>query len=604
MTCPHFSELIFTNAQKYANKPALWHRNETAQLWESISWNDLAFQVKCTAQALIEMGVGAQQNIAFFSQNKPELFAVDFAVFVVRAVSIPIYATSSAEQVNYIVNDSSTEIIFVGEQYQYDKACEVMQMSGQLKTIVVFDENVVTNGAANTVFFRDLLKKGEENLSKLDLPAHLAKASADDTATILYTSGTTGEPKGAVLTHANYLEAMRIHNIRLTTMTDRDTSLAFLPITHVFERAWCYLCLFKGVEIYVILRPQEIQRSVKEVQPTLMCAVPRFWEKVYIEVKEHLNRYSPLMQGIIAWSLAVGRKYNLRCLRRERKPFFWLKIRYLLADKLIFSKVKKTLGVENANFFPVAGAALSDEIITFFRSIGIPLMYGYGLTESTATVCCFPYTHYEIGTIGKIMPDIEVKISDDNEILLKGKTIFKGYYNRPEQTREAFTEDGFFRTGDAGALDGCNLIMTERLKDLFKTSNGKYIAPQQIELRLTQDKFVEQAVVIGDGYNYVTALIVPAFERLKEYAAKNSIAFTEMEDLLANPKIVELYENIIKERQQGMASYEQIKKFTLIKKGFSLETGELTNTLKLRRTVIAQKNAIYINRMYNNSTKK
>lgn len=598
MKCPHFAELVFVQAEKYKEKAALWFKNEKTSAWQPISWNEFANQVKYTAKAMLDLGVESKQNIAIFSQNKPESFVVDFAAFVFQGVCVPLYATSTKEQVEYIINDATIETIFVGEQYQYDIAYEVMKTSEFLKRIIYFDEKIKAHKEDNIIYFQDLLQQGEATYGDFDIKQYQQKATEDDLASILYTSGTTGDPKGVMLAHYNYLEVMRIHDVRLTSMTDKDKSIAFLPITHVFERAWSYLCLFKGVEVYVNLRPQDVQQTIKEVQPTLLCAVPRFWEKVYIEVKDRLSNYTPLMLGVITWALVVGKKYNVDNLRLEKKPNWWLALRYKIADKLIFSKVKKTLGIENGNFFPVAGAPLSDDILEFFRSIGIPLVYGYGLTESTATVSCFTYTKYEFGTIGAIMPDIEVKIGEDNEILLKGKTITQGYYKRPELNKIAFTEDGFFRTGDAGNVVNNQIVLTERIKDLFKTSNGKYIAPQQIEIRLTTDRFISQVAVIADQRNYVTALIVPDIAALKKYAEESLIEYTSIDELLVHPSIIEFYMDKIKLLQKGMASFEQIKKFTLIKQGFSLETGELTNTLKLRRTVIGQKNKAIIDKMY------
>jgi len=388
--------------------------------------------------------------------------------------------------------------------------------------------------------------------------------------------------------------------MRLTGLTDKDISIAFLPLSHVFERTWCYYCAFKGATIYINQRPTEIQQTIKDVRPTLMCAVPRFWEKVYAGVQENLSGFSPFMLGVVTWALTIGKKYNIDYLRVGKKPYPFLQLRYFIADKLIFSKVKQTLGIENATMLPVAGARLSDDITLFFRSIGVPVIYGYGLTESTATVSCFENTGYEIGTVGSIMPDVEVKLGEDNEILLKGKTIFPGYYNNPEANAAAFTQDGWFKTGDAGLIKDNKIIMTERLKDMFKTSNGKYIAPQEIETRLTLDKYIEQVAVIGDERNFVTAIIAPSIPALEEYAKKNKITFENVDELLKSPAINELIQSRIVAQQHGMANYEIIKRFILIKKSFSIETGELTNTLKIRRAVIMHKYKTQIEEMYAN----
>ena len=593
----HFSKLISRQAWKYGDRAALRYRNDELNQWLPVSWNELDAQVRNAAKALYDSGFQEQQNIGIFSQNKPECFYIDFGVFANRGVSVPMYATSTAEQIEYIINDAKIDTIFVGEQYQYDVALTVLKRSEVLKKIIVFDDNVKIE-AENSAYFSDFLKKGKTSNSQVAVDERTARASADDIATILYTSGTTGEPKGVVLPHSCYLEAMRIHDIRLPFISDQDTSLCFLPLTHIFERAWSYFCLYNGILININLRPIEIQRAVAETRPTLMCSVPRFWEKVYAGIQEKLETYTPVMVGIVAWAIAVGKKYNIKYLKEEKRPPMFLRWKYKIADKLVFSKLKKTLGIENGIMFPTAGAALSDEICRFFRAVGVPITIGYGLTESCATVCCFDRTKYVFDSIGKIMPGVQVKIGEDNEILLKGKTIFREYYNKPEATAQAFTEDGWFRTGDAGAIDGETLFMTERIKDLFKTSNGKYIAPQQIETRLIADKYIEQVAVIGDQRNYVTALIVPAIAPLEEFAKSLNISYETTEELLKKPKIHEIISERIKEAQKDMAAYEQIKKFSLIAKGFSLEGGELTNTLKIKRTIILEKYRKLIDELY------
>lgn len=594
----HFSQTIKLQSKKYGDKAALYFRKNLTDSWKATSWNEFDKQVSVVANALVELGVSEHSRVGQFSQNMAENLIVDYALYANRAIMVPMYATSSVSQVDFIVKDAGIEIVFVGEQTQYDVAIEVMKISEVLKRIIVLDHSVKLIEAGNSMYFSDFLKLGEKSKRQAEVAQRTASALPEDLACILYTSGTTGNPKGVMMPHSCFMEAMRIHKLRLTTVTDQDVSIAFLPLSHVFERTWCYFCFSVGVTVYVNLRPIEIQQTIKDVRPTLMCAVPRFWEKVYSGVQENISKMSPFKMGLVTWAVAVGKQYNLDYQRNAKAPTAIMKAKYAIADKLIFSKVKKTIGLDNANILPTAGAKLSDEITVFMRSIGVPIVYGYGLTESTATVTCYDYVNYEVGTVGSIMPDVQVRIGEDSEIQLKGKTIFPGYYNNAEATAAAYTSDGWFKTGDAGYLKDNKIVLTERIKDLFKTSNGKYIAPQALETLLVLDKYIEQVAVIGDERNFVTAIIAPSVPMIEEYASKNKIQYANVEELLKQKEIYALIESRIKELQKDMASYEQIKKFVIIKKGFSIETGELTNTLKIRRAVIMQKYKSIIDEMY------
>ena len=594
-----FQRLIQIQAEKYGDKTVMYDRNKLTDPWTSISWSVMNDSVNAVAKALLELGVKPQDRIAQFSQNKSENLIVDFGAYSIRAVVVPIYPTSSQAQVDFITGDAGTEVIFVGGQKQYDIVVEVMKTSKHLKKIVVFEKSVELNNSVDSIYFEEFLAVGIKSLKNEELELRRVESKEEDMACLLYTSGTTGNPKGVIMTHIMFNEAVRIHLIRLAYVKDNDVSLAFLPLTHVFERMWCYFLLYVGTTVYINHNPTEIQTTLKEVRPTLMCAVPRFWEKVYVGVKEVLSGYTPTKLAIVTWALEVGKKHNINYLRTGKKPDFWLSLSYKVAEKLVYSKLKTTLGLENAKTLPVAGAKLSDEITLFFRSLGIPLVYGYGLTESTATVTCFE-DQYEIGTVGSLMPDVEAKIGDEKEILLRGKTITKGYYQNAEANEKAFTADGWFRTGDAGEIRDNKIILTERLKDLFKTSNGKYVAPQEIETRLGTDKYIEQVAVIGDERNYVTAIIAPSIPALETYAKTNNITYKDIDELLHSPEVQKLMEERIAEHQKGMAGYEMVKKFTLIKIPFTIETGELTNTLKIKRAVITQKYKKQIDEMYAN----
>ena len=596
----NISSFVFDKAKKRGKHRIIFYRNNSLAQWVGITWNEFAQKVQTIAQGLLSLNVGEQENIGLCAQNMPQNLILDFANYSIRAVSVPMFATLSASQIAYILNDAKIRILFVGEQMQYDNACGAMKESPTLEKIIVFDNNVNIKGNEKAVYFSDLLEMGEKHPeNEKIIKQRQDNASDDDLVNILYTSGTSGNSKGVMITSGSVAESMRLHTIRMgEQMQKRARSLAFLPLSHVFERLWTYFCLFSDVKIYLNAQPTEIQRIITEVRPHFMCSVPRFWEKVSIGVKQKINEMSPFMQAMVAWALAVGKDYNINHQRVGKKASFSLWLRYSIANKLIFSKLKKTLGIENGIMYPAAGATMSDKQVIFFRSIGIPICYGYGLTETNATVCCYPVANWTIGSIGTLMPEVQVRIGDDNEIQVKGTTITKGYYNMPKETAEAFI-DGWFRTGDCGKLEGGALIMTDRLKDLFKTSNGKYISPQAIETCLTSNRFIEQAAVIGNNRNYVTAIISPAHEPLKEFAKENNLQYERIEDLFEMPIVQKLYEEKIAEDQADFASFEKIKKFRLIRRSFSIESGELTSTLKLRRAVIQQNYSSLIEEMYN-----
>ena len=595
----HFSKLVAEKAKKQASRAAVYYRDYSLAKWVEITWRELHEKVERVARALVSLGVKEEDRVAICSQNMPQALVVDFANYANRAISVPMYATASVQQIEYIVNDAEIEILCVGEQVQYDNALEVIKNSKFLKHIIVFDPSVDLKGESRAMHFEDFMRLGDDQSLQKVVKARMKAATEDDLAIIMYTSGTTGESKGVMLPHSCLLEAMRIHDIRLTHIKRSDTSMAFLPLTHIFERAWTYFCLWQDIRVYLNQRPTDIQNTLKEVRPTLLCAVPRFWEKIAAGVQLKIDSFSPFKKALVAWALAVGEEYNIGYKKDLKRVPCGLAIRYKIADKLIFSTLKKVVGLDRGRLFPVAGAALDDKLAKFFISLGLPIMYGYGLTETTATVCCYPYHNYVIGSMGSLMPDVEVKIGEDGEILVKGKTVCTGYYKKPEINANSFI-DGWFRTGDAGKLvDGKHLYMTDRLKDLFKTSNGKYIAPQQIETILGGDVFIEQVAVIGNNRNYVTAIIAPNLEAIKGYAAQHNITYELVDELMEHPQICKMMEERIAELQKDMAPYEKIKKFRLIKRGFTIESGELTSTLKLRRAVILQNYATMIEEMYN-----
>lgn len=566
------------------------------------SWGEFRHDVDRLAYALEILGVKPSDAIAIVAPNCPEFITADFAAYRNRAIPVSIYATSTPEQIQYIVNDCSARLIFVGRQSHYQAARTIFGQCPTLEKIITIDKDIVPDkDDTDTLTFNEMLELGAvaSQACRDAVDIRTAEAMPEDIATLIYTSGTTGEPKGAVLTHSCFTAALDIHRELLTTLSDTDSSVCFLPLSHVFEKAWTYFCLSRGIHVAINPDPKAIQDALPIAKPTCMCSVPRFWEKVYTAVQDKISTMSGLQKTMVEHALKVGAKRNLEYVRLGLKAPWWLEKQYQFFDKAVFSKVRHVIGLDKGRFFPTAGAPLSANIVEFLHAIGINIVIGYGLSETTATVSCYPTIGYEIGSVGTVLPRIKVKIGENNEILVKGPTVMRGYFNRPQDNAKAFTEDGWFRTGDAGLFDyNGALVLTERLKDLFKTSNGKYIAPQAIESRLGGDRYIEQVAVIGDQRKYVTAIIIPAFGALKEYARTKGIKFSSVEDLVQNNEIRRFIAERIERLQRGLASFEKIKRFTLLPREFSIESGELTNTLKIKRPVINAKYADEIEAMY------
>lgn len=594
-----FSTLIHAQAKCYGHRTAMRYRDYEKGEWLPVSWEQFSDYVRRVSRTLLALEVGVQENLAVFSQNKPECLYVDFGAYGVRAVTIPFYATSSESQVVYMVNDAEVRYLFVGEQYQYDTALRCMPHCPTLQKLIIFDPTVVKNPQDTvSVYFEDFLKLGEGLEGDAEVEKRSSELQLDDLANILYTSGTTGASKGVMLTHRMYHDAL-VANDRVLPLSDKDVVLNFLPFTHVFERAWSYLCLAEGARLSVNLRPADVLQSLQEVHPTCMCAVPRFWEKVYAGVQEKIRRSNPVQRKLLQEALVVGKIYNIRYKMRGLIPPVSLRLRYAFFEKTVIALLKKTLGLERANFFPTAGAAIPPAVEEFVHSAGINMLAGYGLTESTATVSCDHTNKYKtIGSVGRLIDGLELKFGTDNEILLKGTTITKGYYRKEGATRAAIDEEGWFHTGDAGYMKNGELFLTDRIKDLFKTSNGKYIAPQMIESKLVVDRYIDQIVVIADQRKFVSALIVPEYNLLMEFAERHHIAFTDTADLCRNPDINKMVLFRISTLQQEFAHYEQVKRITLLPEPFSMEKGELTNTLKIKRPVVNKNYAAEIDAMY------
>lgn len=595
----HLSVIAHKLAAKYGERAAFTYKDFGSSVWKKISYNCFSQLVKQASNALLNLGAKPHDKIAVFSQNCLQYLVTDFGAYGVKLVSIPFYATASEQQIQYMINDAQVRFIFVGEQEQYDKAHRIFALCNTLERIIVFDRSVrISTHDPAALYFDDFLKHGEKLPRQSEVEQLYKEASMDDLCNILYTSGTTGDSKGVMLTYGQY-DAALAANDAVVNVGENDRIIQFLPITHIFERGFSYLGFSEGSHIIINTDPHEIQQSMRETHPTCMSSVPRFWEKVYQAVKEKIERSSSFQQKMFRHALEVGRRYNVECKMRCKCPSPWLAMEYKLLDKMILSLVRKQIGLENSNLFPTAGARVSPEVERFVHSVGINMVVGYGLTESLATVSCDrdnkPCT---IGSVGRPIGGIEVKIGDDDEVLLKGPTITKGYYHRDAANKEAFTEDGFFRTGDAGYIKDGELFLTDRIKDLFKTSNGKYIAPQLVESLILVDKYIDQVAVIANERKFVSALIVPEFRLVEDWAKEHGIEFSSREDLCANPKVNKMILDRVKTLQQQLAHYEQVKRITLIPHHFSMESGELTNTLKIRRPVVYKNYKNEIDKMY------
>ena len=595
----HLAVLIHEQAKQYGDREVLIYKDFGGTEWKSYSWNQFSDTVKQVSNALLNLGVKVQENVGVFSQNSAQYLFSDFGVWGIRAVTIPFYATSSEQQIQFMLNDAKIRILFVGEQDQYDKAHRVQATCHTLERVIVYDRGVkLSEEDKLAMYFDDFLKLGEGLPRQSEVDNLSAQAQMDDIANILYTSGTTGDSKGVILTCGQYHAAM-VANGKCVPVTEDDRILNFLPFTHIFEKGWKILCLTVGARLIVNTYPLQVQQTMKEQHPTCMSSVPRFWEKVYMGVQEKIETSSAMQRKLFEHAIAVGRRHNIDYLSKGKKPPMALHFEYKMLNRTIFSLVRKELGLENAHFFPTAGATVNPKVEEFVHSIGINMVVGYGLTESLATVSCNhlgdPWT---VGSVGIPIEGISIRISEEGEVLLKGPTITIGYYNRNDLTKAAFTEDGYFRTGDSGYLKDGELFLKERIKDLFKTSNGKYIAPQMIESKILVDKYIDQIAIIADQRKFVSALIIPVYPLLEEFAREHGIKFESREDLCRNEQIHEMMMERIDTLQQQLAHYEQIKRFTLLPHAFSMERGELTNTLKIKRRVLNENYKDLIDKMY------
>ncbi len=598
VTLCHLSKLIETQAAKFGDKTALVYCDAASGKWTPVSWTNFGTTVHQASKALLALGMKAQESVAVFSDNMPHCLFADFGAYGVRVITVPFYANSSAEQVRYMISEASIRIVFVGGQRQYDIAFSLLSVCHSLERIVIFDDTVTKHPSDTiSVSFDEFLALGDCAGLDATLDSLKAQAQDSDICNILFTSGTSGTSKGVVLTYGMYAAAIKA-NSEVLPLTDKDICLNFLPFSHVFERGWSYLGLSIGAVQVINQTPADVLKTMRRIRPTCMCAVPRFWEKVYEGVVERVQG-NAVKRKLFENAVTTGRKVYADYVSKGKPVPLALSMKYRFYDTMVFSAVRKALGLDRANFFPTAGAAVSPDIESFVHACGIDMVTGYGLTESTATVSCDHVGKpFIIGSVGRPLDTVDVKISAQGEVLLKGPTIIPCYYRNPAATAEAIDAEGWFHTGDGGYISNGELFLTDRIKDLYKTSNGKYIAPQQIEAKIVVDKYIDQIVVIADRYKYVSALIVPAYDMLRHYAHSHDINAVTDAELCCNAEICKMLEDRIDFLQQGLANYERIKRFTLLPLPFSMERGEMTNTLKIKRRVIFEHYAREIEKMY------
>ncbi len=597
----HLAEFSYRFATKYANTTLIKHFNEERNKWEKLNGSEMSELSLDAAKAFAREGLEVGERVGFYHPNLLNGLVAELGLYMMRGVSVPIYSTSTPEQVDYIVRDAEVKLMFVGDQFQYNNAYEVQQKGEMIKRIIIFDSDVVlAKDDRTSVYYDEFIRRGDSKNNENIANVRASQALATDLGVIIYTSGTSGRPKGVPLHHYNMMKQIVVHMEKFPYINSKDTTLSFLPMSHIFEKVWSYFCLQNGITIAILRDPKKILEVLPVIRPTIMCNVPRFWEKVYAGVREKIDSSPSLVQRLMKHAISVGKTYRFDYISKGKEAPFHIKLMNKIYDKTLFSKLKRVLGLHRGRLFPTGGAALSDEVCEFLISVGIPICYAYGLSESTATVSFFPKKGFKLGSVGEVLDTVELRIDPDtSEIQLRGDTVIKSYYNNPEADKESFTEDGFFRTGDAGRLEGNTLYFTERIKDLFKTANGKYIAPQMLENLITVDQIFEQSAIIGDGYKFVSALLYPNWEMLRKEAQERGVPATlTNEELAKDHEVHRLVMSHLEGALGSVAQYEKVKRFALLTEPFSAETGELTSTLKLKRKVIKEKYADVIEQMY------
>lgn len=590
----HIVDRVRSQAYALADQTAL--RYQVAGEWVDISWQVFITKLDSLSRALLHHGIGVQDKIAIFANNMPRWTIADYATMQIRAVTVPIYSTNTASQVNYILQNADIKVLFVGNQDQYDEAIKATENTPLLQKIVAMNP-VDLRGHSLGEQWADFLQDGYPKM-QAEFDERLAEKNMQDLFTLIYTSGTTGNPKGVMLDHGNLAHQLQAHDLAIPHVGQKDLSLSFLPLSHIFERGWQAYMFHRGVVNAYLDDPHKVREALTVLRPTLMCAVPRFYEKIYGVVMDKVHQAPLLRRVIFHWAMHVGKGYYTRQGKKQRQSLLQ-KVQFHWADKLVLSKLRQIMG-GRTKVLPCGGAKLDPCVAKFCFSTGLNVKIGYGLTETTATVSCGRDEDFNPNSIGTPMPNCEVKIGENNEILVRGGLVMRGYYKNSQATAESFTEDGFFKTGDAGDIDAeGHLYITDRIKELMKTSTGKYIAPQVLEGKIGKDKFVDQIAIVADAKKFVSALIVPCFESLEAHAKTLNIQYKNRVDLVKHSEVIKLFEERIHKLQKELPSFEQVKKFTLLPEAFTMKMNEITPTLKLKRKVILERYKKQIEAMYN-----
>lgn len=590
----HLADMIAQSCRQYGDRVAMRHR--AAGIWQEITYGELAVRIRQMAAGLLRMGVRAGDRVAIFSQNRAEWAIADFGILTVDAVTVPIYATNTAEQAAFILRDAGVKVVFVGDGDQYEKVRSLAGGRDGLRHIIRFEAPPSPSRPdEHTSTFQDLLGAAPpDNATAPDAAQH-PRDTSRHLASIIYTSGTTGDPKGVMLSHGNFFHQIDAVNAHFQ-IGPQDRSLCFLPLSHVYERIWSYIVFHQGAQNHYIQNPRDVLQYLAEVKPTAMVSVPRLYEKIHAAVMDRVEKSPPLRKRLFAWATGVGRQWA-DARRANRRPGMGLTLRHHLADRLVLRKIRDIVGGDK-NFFSSGGAPLAKEIEAFFLDVGLLICQGYGLTETSPMISYNTPRHFKFGTVGRPAPGCRVRIAADGEIQVKGPNVMLGYYNNPAATQAVFDE-GWLRTGDVGLIDAEGfLVITDRIKDLIITSGGKNIAPQRIETAVGKDHYIEQITAVGDRRKYIAALIVPSFASLETIAQQKGIPFQSREDLVRHPEIVAFFRERIAQQSAGLARYETIKAFTLLPREFSQAEGEITPTQKVRRKAIAQRFATEIDAMY------